>query len=164
MVEKISNVQPPAGLKRWLFRLPLALYRAGLSWLLGSRFVRLDHIGRVTGKVRSVVLEVVDTDKQAGIFYVVAAWGEKADWFRNIKANPQVTYQVGRKRYRGLALQLPREEAEKVFLSYGKAYPRLLQELMHFIGYRIERNEAAYRELAGILPVVKLSPKQEVGE
>jgi deazaflavin-dependent oxidoreductase (nitroreductase family) len=126
--------------------------------------VQIEHTGRVTGRARNVVLEVVDADKPAGIFYVVAAWGEKADWFRNIKANPQVTYQVGRKRYRGVAVPLSREDADRVFLKYGKAHPRLLQELMQFVGYRIERDETAYLELAGYLPVVRLSPRQEAGD
>ena len=156
MVEKIADVQPPSGLKRWLFRLPLAFYRAGLGWLLGSRFVLVEHLGRKSGSTRQVVLEVVDSEPSEGSYVVVAAWGEKADWFQNIKAHPEVVYQVGRRRFEGRAEILSRDQAAKVFLDYGRRYPRMLQELMRFVGYRVETNEAAYRQLADFLPVVKL--------
>ncbi len=130
---------------------------------MGSRFVQIEHTGRVSGEARHVVLEVVDADKQAGVYFVVSGWGEKADWFRNIKANPKIVYQVGQQRYAGSAEQLPREEAEAVFLAYGRKHPRMLQELMRFVGYRMEASEEAYRALAGHLPVVKLSPQREGG-
>jgi deazaflavin-dependent oxidoreductase (nitroreductase family) len=161
VVEKLRDVRPPSGFGRWLFRLPLALYRVGLGWLLGSRFVRIEHKGRVTGKSRQVVLEVVDAEEPVGTYYVVAAWGERADWFRNIKANPEITYQVGRRRFRGRAEELPREEAERVFIKYGRKHPHMLQELMRFVGYRIDRDDKAYRTLAEHMPVVKLSTERE---
>jgi deazaflavin-dependent oxidoreductase (nitroreductase family) len=113
--------------------------------------------------VRRVVLEVVDADKKAGVFFVVSGWGEKADWYKNIKASPKIRYQVGRQRYAGTAEQLPCEDAEQVFLTYGSKHPRMLQELMRFVGYRIEASEEAYRALAIHLPVVKLSPELKGG-
>jgi deazaflavin-dependent oxidoreductase (nitroreductase family) len=161
VVEKLRDVPPPSGFRRWFFRLPLKLYKAGLGRLLGSRFVLLEHIGRVSGKTRRVVLEVVKHERPAGNFYVVAAWGEQADWFQNIKVNPRVAFQVGGQRFTGRAHVLTREEAERVFLEYGRKHPRLLQELMGFVGYRIQRDEASYRDLAGLLPVVRLSSKAE---
>jgi deazaflavin-dependent oxidoreductase (nitroreductase family) len=160
MVEKISDVKPPSGFTRWLFRLPLSFYRVGLGWMLGSRFVQIEHTGRVTGKTRQVVLEVVHSDRIPGVFFVVAAWGDQADWYQNIKVKAEITYQVGRQRYEGLAEQLPREEAEQIFLRYGREHPRMLQELMRFVGYRVEASEQAYRQLADHLPVVMLSPEQ----
>jgi deazaflavin-dependent oxidoreductase (nitroreductase family) len=163
VVEKTRDVPPPSGFKRWLFRLPLKLYKAGLGWLLGSRFVLLEHIGRVSAKTRQVVLEVVEHEQPVGGYYVVAAWGEQADWFQNIKVNPQITFQVGRRRFKGHADVLSREEAERVFLEYGRKHPRMLQELMNFVGYRIQRDEASYRDLAGHLPVVRLSSDRENG-
>jgi hypothetical protein len=35
-----------------LFKLPLALYRLRLGWLLGRRFMQLTHVGWRSGKVR----------------------------------------------------------------------------------------------------------------
>ena len=45
---------------RWLVRAPIWLYRAGLGFVFGSRFLLLQHRGRRTGQVRQVMLEVVD--------------------------------------------------------------------------------------------------------
>jgi deazaflavin-dependent oxidoreductase (nitroreductase family) len=159
LVEKIADVAPPSGLKRWLFRLPLAFYRAGLGWLVGSRFVMVEHLGRKSGLPRQVVLEVVDSQPSGPSHYVVAAWGEKADWLQNVKAHPEVEYQVGRHRFMGRAEILSCDQAAEVFLDYGRRYPRMLQELMRLVGYRIEADETVYRQLADFLPVVKLCSK-----
>ena len=45
---------------RWLMRAPVALYRAGWGWLLGRRFVMIEHLGRASHEPRFVVVEVVD--------------------------------------------------------------------------------------------------------
>ena len=66
----VKNVQPPAGLTRFLFRIPIHLYRLRLGWLFGSRLLLLNHIGRVSGKPRQTILEVAEHD---GDSYVVAS-------------------------------------------------------------------------------------------
>ena len=58
----VKNVQPPAGLTRFLFRVPIHLYRLRLGWLFGSRLLLLNHIGRVSGKPRQTILEVAERD------------------------------------------------------------------------------------------------------
>jgi len=45
---------------RWFVRSPVAVYRARLGFIFGSRLLMLDHAGRSTGTRRYVVLEVVD--------------------------------------------------------------------------------------------------------
>ena len=35
---------------RWIVRAPIPLFRAGLGWLFGGRFVMAEHIGRKSGK------------------------------------------------------------------------------------------------------------------
>ena len=56
----VKNVQPPAGLTRFLFRIPIHVYRLRLGRLVGSRLLLLNHIGRVSGKPRRTVLEVAE--------------------------------------------------------------------------------------------------------
>ena len=58
----VKNVHPPSGVGRALFRAPIYLYRLGLGWLFGKRILLLNHIGRVSGKQRQVILEVVEHD------------------------------------------------------------------------------------------------------
>jgi deazaflavin-dependent oxidoreductase (nitroreductase family) len=161
MVEKMTEVKPPSGVTRWLFRLPLSFYKLGFGWMLGSRFVQMTHTGRVTGKIREVVLEVIKQGEMNGVYYVVAAWGERADWFQNIKANPQIEYRVAREHFGGHAEVIAREEAEIIFVEYGERHPRMLQGLMRTVGFRIERDEKSYRALAEYLPIVKLVPDRE---
>jgi hypothetical protein len=39
-----------------MLKLPLLLYRLGLGWIFGHRFLLLTHKGRRSGKVRQTVL------------------------------------------------------------------------------------------------------------
>jgi deazaflavin-dependent oxidoreductase (nitroreductase family) len=79
---------------RWLMRAPIWLYRARLGFLLGTRMLLLEHIGRQSGIRRSVVLEVFD-HPSPNTYVVVSGFGTRAQWFRNVRANPQVQVSVG---------------------------------------------------------------------
>lgn len=146
-VEKLSEPQPPRGIMRWLARLPIALYRAGLGGLLGSRFLRLKHTGRVSGKPRSTVLEMLDMDRERGEYFVASGWGERSDWVKNIQADPQVEIQVGSRRMEARARRLTPEQAAEKMVRYGQKHPGTLQSLARVMGYRVKPNEQAYREL-----------------
>ena len=89
-----EGLPPPRGLMRLLVRLPVLLYRARLGWLLDRRFLLLTHRGRRTGRWRRTVLEVVHHDPAADTWFVASAWGERSQWFRNLRAHPEATNQV----------------------------------------------------------------------
>lgn len=59
---------PTGGVRRALLRAPVALYRAGLGGLLGSRLVLLTDTGRVSGEPRQEVLEVVAHGDEPGSY------------------------------------------------------------------------------------------------
>ncbi|MGD2159491.1 MAG: nitroreductase family deazaflavin-dependent oxidoreductase [Anaerolineales bacterium] len=160
MPTKIKEVQPPRGLNRILYRLPILLYRLRLGWLLGDRFLLLIHTGRVSGAPRQTVLEIIRHDKKGDAYVVVSAWGEKSDWYRNIKKTPQVIVQVGRKRVEAVAERLSQEDAEREILDYARRYPRLLRALARLMGYQLEDSEQDYRALARLVPVVAFRPKR----
>lgn len=82
MPTKIKEVQPPHGLARTLYRLPIKLYRLHLGWLLMGHFLLLTHVGRKSGLPRQTVLEVLLHDKARDVYYVLAGWGEKSDWVK----------------------------------------------------------------------------------
>ena len=116
----VKNVQPPTGLTRFLFRIPIHIYRLRLGWLFGGRLLLLNHIGRVSGKPRQTILEVAERD---GDSYVVASgWGLTAAWYRNILHTPDVTIQVGRRTIPVTAVPLDKEEGAKVFVRYGSRH------------------------------------------
>ena len=85
MTEEINVPQPPRGLSHILWRLPITLYRARLGWLLGDRVLLLTHTGRVSGKPRQAVIEIIRYDKVADYYLVASGFGEESDWFKNIQ-------------------------------------------------------------------------------
>ena len=101
-----------------LARAPIWLYRAHLGGLLGSRLLMLEHRGRITGQPRRVVLEVVDHPTPQR--YVVASgFGSRAQWFQNVRAQPDVRIWVGRHaRIRCRARVLTKSEAAQALAPY----------------------------------------------
>jgi deazaflavin-dependent oxidoreductase (nitroreductase family) len=159
MVEKIKDAQPPRGLARLVWRAPIWIYRLGLGGLLGERFVLLNHVGRKSGQPRQAVLEVVSHDPETGAYVVAAGFGEKSDWYQNAMVHPQVSIQVGRKRMDARAERLPLAQATQVMLDYNRRHPAALRTLAGILGYRTDGSEADVRYLAGIIPIVKLTPQ-----
>jgi hypothetical protein len=74
-VKIVKKIQPPTGLSRFAFRVPIYLYRLKLGWLFGHRLLLLNHIGRVTGKPRQNVLEVAGHDAADGSYVVASGVG-----------------------------------------------------------------------------------------
>ena len=116
----------------------------------------LTHIGRVTGKSRNVVLEVVRNDAKSNAFYVASGWGENSDWLLNIQKDPNVNVQFKRRSFPAVAERLSVEDAELEMLDYGRRHPAALKQLARVMGFRIEPTEAAYRELGRHIPLIRL--------
>ncbi len=74
-----------------IFASPLMLYRLGLGRVAGRVFMVLTTTGRRTGLPRHTVLEF---HEYHGRRYVYSAFGESADWYRNVLADPHVTIQT----------------------------------------------------------------------
>ena len=94
---------PIGRLRRSLFRIPLRLHRAGIRGLervLGIDWIVLTTTGRRSGKPHAVMLDVVGHDAASDTYYLQPADGRRADWVRNVAANPVVTAEVGGRRFR----------------------------------------------------------------
>ncbi|MEA1978826.1 MAG: nitroreductase family deazaflavin-dependent oxidoreductase [Chloroflexota bacterium] len=156
MIEKVADREPPGGLLRAFARAPIGFYRLGLGWLFGGRFLMLTHTGRVTGKQRNVVLEVVRRDAENDAFYLASGWGEKSDWLLNIGKNPSVTVGFKRRSFPAVAERLSADEAELEMLDYGRRHPAALMQLARVMGYKIEPTETDYRELGRNVPMIRL--------
>jgi deazaflavin-dependent oxidoreductase (nitroreductase family) len=145
---------PPKGFARLLWRAPIWFYKVGLGWMMGKRFLLLNHIGRKSGKPRQAVLEVVRYDKQAHTYYVASGFGEKSDWFQNVMHTPDVTIQVGSKRYETQAVRLSPEAAEEELLSYGRNHPTAIKNLAGLMNYPVDGSEDSIRKLGRLLPMI----------
>jgi len=85
--------QSPQFLARFIFRLPLYIYRLGwgpiMNWI---PLLILTTKGRQSGQARHVVIEY----RQHGSkYYVISGWGKNTDWFQNMMQHPHVTIQHG---------------------------------------------------------------------
>ncbi len=161
MAEKIKDVRPPRGLARLGWRTPIWLYRLGLGGLLGERFVLINHIGRKTDQLRQAVVEVVQHNKESGAYVVASGFGEKADWYQNLMAHPEVTIQVGQKRMLAHAKRLSLPQATEVMLDYNRRHPAALRTLSRILGYRTDGGEADVRFFANVIPIVALMPQNK---
>ncbi len=160
-MEKIAEPKRPAGLTRVLFRFPIALYRWGLGKFMGGRFMCLTHTGRVSGLRRQAVIEVVEFDEGADVYYLASGWGERSDWYRNVLKTPAVEAQVGRRAFRGRVEKVEPEVAAELFSRYGNRHPQALQTLARVMGYRIQAREEEYRALGRVIPVVAVHVKDD---
>ena len=84
---------------RYLWQLirvpPRLVYRIGLGPLIGRMVLLLTTTGRKSGQPREIPLQYEEVD---GAIYIGSARGQKADWFRNVAANPEVIVRVKSRR------------------------------------------------------------------
>jgi deazaflavin-dependent oxidoreductase (nitroreductase family) len=157
MSKTIQERGRPKGLLRLFLRAPIWLYRLRLGWLLGHRFLMLEHIGRRSGETRRTVLEVVDHDRRAGRYVVASAWGPVSDWYRNVRQTPQVTMWVAVERFPAIAKPMGFDQAVSALRSYAERNPRafraLGQLMLGEVGEELDEN---CRRLAGAVPLVQL--------
>jgi deazaflavin-dependent oxidoreductase (nitroreductase family) len=147
--------RPPSKALRFGLRLPILLYRIRLGWLLGDRFLMLTHTGRKSGLPRQTVIEVVNHDKETNTYYVVSGWGEKSDWYQNIRKTPQVNVQSGRRRFQTQAEFIPIEKAIEIVNIYAREHPFAFNELsVVFFGERMKSVSDAPRRIAEKMPMV----------
>jgi len=147
--------RPPSKALRFGLRLPIFLYHIKLGWLLGDRFLMLTHTGRKSGLPRQVVVEVVKHDKEAKTYYIVSGWGEKADWYRNIRKTPQVTVQVGRRKFQTEAEFIPVEKAIDIVNTYAEEHPIAFNELSGvFLGEKMKKGSDVPERVARKMPMV----------
>jgi len=158
----MSTTRPPSRLaaigarilrSRLLMRAPIWIYKSRAGAVLGSRLLMLEHIGRTSGVRRYVVLEVVNHPTAAS--YVVASgFGEKAQWFRNIKANSRVRVYTGSRAPKpATARIMTQQEADRALGAYAKRHPQAWQRfkpvLERTLGSPIAETNTA-------LPIVEL--------
>ena len=152
----VKNVRPPTGVRRIAFRAPMYLYRLGLGRLFGDRLLLLNHIGRVSGKPRQTILEVVTHDRADGSFVVASGWGPSAAWYRNLLHTPDVSVQVGKRVTAVTAVPLPEEEGAEIFAQYAIRHRTLAKHLLpRLMGFSVDGSEADFWEVGRRMPFVR---------
>lgn len=138
---------------RWLVRAPIRLFRAGLGFLFGGKLLLLEHVGRVSGEKRYVVLETVAREGPDAVI-IASGFGRKAQWFRNLLAHPDCRVSIGRRRHIPMrANVLEKDEADAVLAYYSAQHPKAWAELHAAI-------VAATGESDPEIPLVRLSGRR----
>jgi deazaflavin-dependent oxidoreductase (nitroreductase family) len=152
----------PRGLLKWAFHLPRYFYRWHLGWMLGHLCLMITHIGRKTGRLRQTVIEVIHYDPATQECIVMAGWGTRSDWYRNIEAHPAIEVQVGCQRYRPHQRLLSAEETLAILEEYPKCHPWrarvLLPLLARMVGYTYDGTQEGLRAISEAMRGVAFRP------
>jgi deazaflavin-dependent oxidoreductase (nitroreductase family) len=141
-----------------VFRLPLLLYRRGWGWLLGDTFLLLVHAGRKTGKRYATVAMVLRYDPHTHEAVICSAWGQDADWVRNIRARPAPQVQIGQRSFIPQQRFLSEDESLAVVAEFRDRHPHRSRLLASVLGSGDLSSDAAARDFVSTRPFVSLRP------
>jgi deazaflavin-dependent oxidoreductase (nitroreductase family) len=145
---QIKNVQ----------RIHQRLYDSGKGWIVGWLILLLRHTGRKSGRQYATPLQYEKID---GAYYIGAARGVNADWFRNIQANPQVQVSVGRRTFKTLAEPVTDVERVADFLAYRlKHHPLMIGLMMKMHKLPMKPSRSQLLELGRSTSLVILRPQE----
>ena len=82
---------PAGGWRKAMFKWPIQLWRLGLGPLIGRYLMLITHTGRKSGQPRRTLVEYHEWQ---GRKYAPCAFGPRAQWYKNIAADPRVTIQT----------------------------------------------------------------------
>lgn len=133
------------------------LYRIGLGGLMPMQLL-LTTVGRKSGQPRRAVVDVLGHDAATDTYYVVSAYGERSDWYRNLQANPAVRVQVRWRKFSARATILPEEEAEEFLLDFWRRHRLYVRTMFRLIGLKVGTEEEA-RAAAAEMRVVAIQPE-----
>ncbi|MGI5151084.1 nitroreductase family deazaflavin-dependent oxidoreductase [Plantactinospora sp. CA-294935] len=157
-MEIIRRPEPPTGLRRRLWRLPIWLYRMRLGRLLGDRVMLLSHVGRLSGSHRQAVVEVVEHDEHG---YVAASgFGKRADWYRNVVKTPEAAIQVGNRTLKVTAVPIPAYAGAEIMARYAPRHPAAARRLCKIMGFEVDGSVSDYREVGRRIPFVRFTPRR----
>lgn len=114
--------------------------------------------GRKSGKAHTIGLQYELID---GRYYVGAADGERADWYRNLLIEPVVEVQVGERTF-GATAEVG-EEAERIveFLEYRiKKHPLMMRLILRMDGVKGRLDRTSLQAYAEKIRLVILTPME----
>jgi deazaflavin-dependent oxidoreductase (nitroreductase family) len=139
-------------------KMPLVLYRLGLGWMLGTRFMLLTHVGRRSGKVYQTVLAPLRFDEKTGEIMAVSPWSGSS-WYLNIQAAPAKEVQIGELRYVPVQRSLNPEEIAALFIEFRRQHPIFSRMVARIPGWNIDATYDEFLALARTLRGVAFQPK-----
>ena len=150
----------PNTLLKFFFKVPLFMHKLGLGgWerLIGAQWMLLITTGRKSGKRRETLVDVMDYDQANDTYYIEAAYGSRADWFKNIKANPVFEAQVGRRKFQASAEELTEGDTGEMLVRFFRRKPAYTRSVMAMVGMKF-KDENELRDLGRNLTLLAVKP------
>lgn len=157
ILDRLVGRDSPGPFFKWMFRMPILYYKLGLGWMVGSRFLLLTTKGRKTGRLHHTPLEYI-YDRQKDCYRVAAGWGGKTDWYRNLRADPRVSMQVGRRKFEALAEPAPDEEVGRYMMEISQSHPSMDKVWNRWSDRPVDGTFESYVHAAKFFPSVWLRP------
>lgn len=159
-VEILSRLTPRDGVGpvfKWIFKIPILYYKLGLGWMLEKRFLLLTTTGRKTGQPRYTPLEFVH-NPQDDTYRVSPGWGGNTDWYKNVRKNPHVNVQVGRRKFDAVAQPASDEEAAVFLMKVSHRHPSMDKIWNRWSDKSVDGTLESYVYAARYFPSVRLKP------
>jgi deazaflavin-dependent oxidoreductase (nitroreductase family) len=137
---------------------PQFLYAIGLGPIYGRFVLLLSTTGRISGLPRITPLQYEEID---GEIVIASGRGVKADWFKNIQADPRVVVRVRSRKFAGIGEAVTDPGRIADFLEYRlRKNPRMIGFIMSREGVsknpsREELEKHAQRKAMVVIKPVK---------
>ena len=149
-------------LLRWIKWPPRILYALGLGHVYGRLVLLLTTTGRKSARPRVTPLQYEEID---GAVYVASALGDRADWFRNLEADPRVEVRIRGRRFPGIAEPIVDRIRVADFLEYRlNRHPRMVGAIMRREGLPPDPTRADLERYAANRALVIIRPGVGSGE
>ncbi len=151
----IDFSRKPTGWMRRVLHVPVYLYRARLGFLLGRRFVMIEHRGRRSGHHYRTVVEVAG--RRNGEVICASVTGPRADWYRNLRAHGLLAVWVGSSKRWASVRFLESREAAGVMADYEHEHPKTAARLYRIMGVSYDGTVEGRVEMMEKVPMVAFS-------
>jgi len=153
----------PGKFMKFFFKVPVWMYKIGFGgferWI-GAQWMLITHIGRKSGKRYESMVDVMDYDKATDTYYIEAAYGARADWYKNIQSSTVFEARVGRRKFKARAGALNTEGASEMLVQFYRTKPAYTRSVMAMAGMKF-KDEAELRELGKNLTLLAVKPEKE---
>jgi deazaflavin-dependent oxidoreductase (nitroreductase family) len=137
--------------------MPILQYKLGMGWVIGKYVLLLTTTGRKSGKPRHTPLEYL-YDKENDKYRVAAGWGGKTDWYRNLRKDPHVFVQVGRRKFNAIAETASDAEVAIYMMTVSSRHPRMDKVWNRWSDKPVDGTFESYIHAAKFFPSVWLRP------
>jgi len=132
------------------------VYRKALYRPMGRFILLLTTTGRKTGTPHTVGVQYELIESK---YYIGAADGTRADWYRNILKNDEVRVQVGREVFHARAAVITDLAQITEFLEYRlKKHPLMIRLILRMDGLKGSIDREKLATYAGRIRLVTLTP------